>query len=453
MQNETAKTENATLAVVALATCLALVVFTMPLTALDAMTESLGLSPGGQAWVMSGMPLGAAAGLLTAGAFGDSRGRKETFNAGLWITAASSAVAALAPNGAVLILARLVQGLGSAGIMACGLGLIGQMFFGERRKFAAAIWAAALGAGVAAGPILISLLLHLGGWRSGHWLVAIASAVLALAAIRALPESPKFRKRVDIIGSVLLMGGLGALLSAMTEVRFGLTGLVSGLAVIAVLLLVAFVFFERRIDNPILQITLFRRADFAGATVAAFASGSGILALMTMVPTVLERGFGVNPLLAAFILLPWSSVTVFSALGANYLPKTLSSRSRVLLSMGGCLAAQLLLLLLAADAFWAMALPGLFLAGIANGILNASLGHAAVESVPAERAAMGSAANNTARYLGSAIGIAISSILISSAGTPGLFTGWREAVLVTSGFTLLGMVLMALMHRHAAATA
>jgi hypothetical protein len=82
-----------------------------------------------------------------------------------------------------------------------------------------------------------------------------------------------------------------------------------------------------------------------------------------------------------------------------------------------------------------MVLPGLFVAGPSNGVLNASLGHAAVPSVPPERAAMGSATNNTARYIGSAIGIALVSILISGGDILG---GWRESVLASSAFSLLG---------------
>ncbi|MBB4121344.1 MFS transporter [Martelella radicis] len=450
---ETEKTTDgagATLIIVAAATCLALVVFTAPLTTLNAMTESLGLSPGAQAWAMSGMPLGAAVGLLTAGALGDSRGRRETFLGGLWLTALSSVVTALAPNATVLIIGRVVQGLGSAGIMACGLGLIGQVFVGERRKAAAAVWAAALGTGVAAGPIIASLMLFIGGWRADHVLIAVVSAVLGALAMKPLPKTAGDNARIDILGSLLLMAGLGALLSAMTEIRFGLTVMVSALLVASVAFLSAFVVLERRVDNPIIQLELFRRTDFVGATIAAFASGAGVLALMTMVPTMLERAYGMSPLTAAVVLLAWSGITAISPFTARFLPAAWSSRSRVLMAMAGCLAGQLLMLLLAADAFWGLVLPGLFVAGISNGILNGALGHASVESVPAERAAMGSAANNTARYLGSSIGIAISSVLISAAGSEGLFFGWYGSVLATSFFSAAGILLMFRFTRRAA---
>ncbi len=106
---------NAPLAIIALAAFLALVVFTAPLTTLEAMTASLLLSPGQQAWVMSGMPLGAACGLLTAGALSDTLGRRRTFAGGLWRTALPSVGAALAPDGWTLVGMCVLKGVGSAG--------------------------------------------------------------------------------------------------------------------------------------------------------------------------------------------------------------------------------------------------------------------------------------------------------------------------------------------------
>ncbi|MBB4303496.1 MFS family permease [Rhodobium orientis] len=433
---------NGPLVIVALATLLALVVFTAPLTTLEAMTATFDMSSGLQAWVMSGTPLGAAAGLLTAGALGDTLGRRRTFVGGIWLTAVASVVAALAPEAAILIGARIAQGLGTAGVMACGLGLLGQVYSGEARRHAAGVWAAAIGAGVAIGPILASVMMGIAGWQTLHWVIAAICAALAIRAVSMLPESPRADERVDIAGSVLLMTGLSALLAALIEVRFGLTVPVICLVVGGAVLIALFLRVERRVANPILRLDLFRRSDFTGATVAAFASGAGVLALMSMVPTLLERGYAVEPLVAAFVLLAWSAVTIFSALGARYLPDTLSARSLTVVSILGCAAGQLLLILAERGSGWAVVLPGLFVAGVSNGILNASLGHAAVETVPAERAAMGSAANNTARYLGSAIGIALISILIAGTDGKGLFTGWHEAVVVTSALGVLGAVAM-----------
>ncbi|MFD2175047.1 MFS transporter [Rhodobacter lacus] len=431
------------LVIVAAATCLSLVVFTQPLTTLDAMTRALALGPAEQAWVMSAMPLGAACGLLTAGALGDTTGRRRTFLGGLWLTAVASVAAALSVNGPMLIAMRILQGLGSAGIMACGLGLLGQVYHGAARQQAAAIWAAGLGAGVALGPILASLLLGLGGWPAMHWLIAVASAALALAAGARLPESPRTGARVDLLGSLVLMLGLGALLYALTEARLGATLAVGMIAAAGLVLIAVFICIERHVANPILRVDLFGRIDFLGATLAAFASGAGVLALMSLVPTVLVRGFGETPFEAALILLAWSAVTVFAALATGYLPRGLSARHRAIGAILGCTLGQLLLLRAGPGAGWAAVLPGLFVAGISNGLLNTALGHAAVATVPPERAAMGSAANNTARYLGSALGIALVSVLIAGREGADFFAGWRLGVLASAGLSLVGVLALA----------
>ncbi|SFO16041.1 Predicted arabinose efflux permease, MFS family [Cohaesibacter marisflavi] len=439
-----------TLTLVAISTALSLIIFTIPLTTINAVTQDLRLTAGEIAWIMSGMPLGCAVGLLTSGALGDTYGRKKVFLGGLLITVVASIVAALAESGLVLILARVVQGLGNAGVMACGLGLLGQVYHGEERARATAIWAASLGSGVAIGPILASICLSLGGWQAIQWVAAIASGALALASLKPLPKSERIPERIDLLGSILMMAGMAFLLSALTQLRMGISAEPVLMLLASAVLIIAFCFLELRVRNPIIQLDLFRRADFVGATLAAFASGAGVLSIMTMVPTVLERSLGIRPLFAATILLAWSAITVVAALAAQYLPRSLSARNRVVLGMVGCIFGQLLLLLMSGDYIWPIALPGLFVSGVANGILNASLGHAAVESVPVERVAMGSAANNTARYLGSAIGITVSAVLISNAGPYALSLGWQEAVLATTGFSVLGLLVMLLLDRRSA---
>jgi hypothetical protein len=94
----------------------------------------------------------------------------------------------------------------------------------------------------------------------------------------------------------------------------------------------------------------------------------------------------------------------------------------------------------------------MFLAGAANGVLNAALGRQAVASVPADRSAMGSGANNTARYLGSATGLTVCAVIITHAGAgsgvAGLLSGWNLAVLVTVGFSLLGAAAVFFAHER-----
>ncbi|MBC06121.1 MFS transporter [Thalassospira sp.] len=435
------------LLVIALATLLSLVVFTLPLTTIIAIGENFAISAGEQAWIMSGMPLGAAAGLLGAGALGDNYGYKRTFQGGLVVLFASSILGALAPDAFVLIVARVLQGIGCAAVTACGLGLIGRLYDSSHDKArAAAIWAASLGAGVAIGPIVAALLLPVGGWRSSHWMVVIATALLVMLGHQLLPGRPDKRaaRPIDVPGSILLFIGMSCLLASLTELRLGAYVIVGILAVIGVMGTALFIRTELRSSNPILQLGLFKDAGFVGATVAAFASGAGILSLMTLTPVMLEQGIGFSPFKAALVLTAWSAMTAVAAFLTRYLPRSLTPGLLLSVSITGCLVGQLSLLFMAPDAGYVAVLPGLFVAGISNGVLNASLGHQAVHHVPVERSAMGSAANNTARYLGSSVGITIIAIVIANGaehgGTAGLFEGWRQAIAITGGFTVLGLI-------------
>lgn len=439
-----------TLGIVSGATMLVLVIFTVPLTTLGPTARALGAGPGAQAWLLSAMPLGAATGLLGAGALGDNHGRRMVFLRGLAVMAAASAVGALATSDLMLVLARIAQGLGGAAVLACGLGLVGHAFADARaRTSATAVWAAALGAGVAAGPIFAALLTAIGGWSAAYWGTGLLATALLLAGCAVLPGGETSRNRhVDWVGTILLMTGLAMVMSGLTELRLGwvrpsvLILLGGGLA-----LLGGFLFVEARRRDPLLDPSLFRSADFAGATVAAFASGAGVLALMTLVPTLLARAMDVGALAAAFVLCAWSATSVVTALAARWLPQRLSPRSLLLGGLLACAGAQLMLLGPAANSTILRLLPGLFIAGAANGVLNAALGRQAVATVPAERAAMGSGANNTARYLGSAIGITLGAVLIAHGaevgGVSGLLAGWNEAVLATAGFSILGAIVVA----------
>lgn len=434
-----------TLAVAATGTLLILVTFTTPLTTLTSTVAGLGAGPGAQAWVLSAMNVGTAAGLMGSGVIGDDYGRRRTFFAGALVLAGASVLGALAPNALVLVLARVVQGLGGAVVVACGLGMIGHAFpGGPARARATGVWGASLGAGVAVGPILAAGLDAVGGWRLPYAVTALAAAALAASGRALLSESRAASPRpVDAAGTLLLGLGLAALMAGLVEGRTGWSQLpVIALLALGLALVVAFVAVERRITHPMLDLALLRRPDFLGATVAALASGAGVLALMSLVPTVLERALGKGAVLAAIVLLAWSATSVVTALGARWLPARVSPRAQLVAGLVGCAAGQLALVGLDPDSSIGRLLPGMLVCGAANGVLNAALGRQAVSSVPAERAAMGSGANNTARYVGSGIGITIVTVLLTRSGdapgAAGVLSGWNVAVLLTAGFSLLG---------------
>jgi MFS family permease len=291
---------GATLAVTSVATALVLVIFTVPLTTLTRTAQALGANAGAQAWILSAMSVGPASGLLASGAIGDDYGRRRTFLAGTVLLALASVLGAVASTSFLLIVARIVQGLGGAAILACGLGLIGQCYPGKALARATGTWAAALGAGVAVGPILAAGLNALGGWPAAYWFSAAAAAVLAVAGRLFLAESRAAHpRRIDYPGTLVLGFAMAAFLSGLTQSRMGWNQPSPYILLIGGLVLMgAFVAVERRLADPMLDLALFGRLDFAGAIVAALASGAGVLSIMSMIPPILERALGVSTLAA-----------------------------------------------------------------------------------------------------------------------------------------------------------
>jgi MFS family permease len=143
------------------------------------------------------------------------------------------------------------------------------------------------------------------------------------------------------------------------------------------------------------------------------------------------------------VLAAWSATSMVVALAARSLPDRLRAQTRLAIGLALAATGELALTGLGTNTGWARLLPGLLIAGVGSGIANAALGRIAVESVPQDRAGMGSGANNTARYLGGAAGVALIITIASSAGPTEPIHGWNNAALVSAGLCALGAAIVA----------
>lgn len=430
-----------TLGVSALATFVVMVAFTTPLATLVSTAHALGSGPGGQAWILSSMSVGLAAALLATGAIGDDRGRRRMLVLGAVVLAATSAVAAVSPNTLVLVLARIGQGIGGAAMISCGLGLIGHTFpAGPDRVRATGVWGATVGAGIAIGPLVMGWLDETVGWRAGFWLLAAGSAVVVVAGRLLLEEShtPQ-RRRVDITGALLLAGGLVALLAGLVEGRLHWGWSAIALLAAAVVLVAGFVRWEGRVRAPMLDLALFRRPAFVSSIAAALATGAGVIGLMSFSPTFLQRALGFSALEAAAMIVAWSGTSaVVALLAPRMLPAAFSVRHRLVASLLVVGAGLALLAGLDRGASVPDLLPGLLVAGIGSGVLNAALGQIAVASVPVGQSSVGSGANNTARYVGGSLGVTIVAMLAAQDNPAAIVSGWDAAAVVTAALSAAG---------------
>ena len=163
------------LTVAALGTFLSLVAFTVPLATVNPIAATLGAGTSGRTWILSSMSIGLGAALLSTGTVSDDFGRRRTFVAGLLVLAVGSVACALSTDTLVFVLARVVQGVGAAGVIASSLGIIAACFEpGPRRAAASGVWGASVGAGIAVGPLLAAGLDRLASWREAYWVLTVA---------------------------------------------------------------------------------------------------------------------------------------------------------------------------------------------------------------------------------------------------------------------------------------
>ncbi len=437
-----------TLPVAAFATLLVLAVFSAAVSTVGDSIRSLHGGLAGQTWVLSGMSLGLAAALLIVGALADDLGRRRVLILSGGLLALTSALAALAPSVGVLVAARILQGAAAAGIIAASLGAIGHAFpSGHQRTTATSAWGAAVGAGIAIGPLASGALASGLGWRSSYWLQALAAAALVPAAA-TLPESrSSHRRRLDGLGALTLAVAMACLTTGLVEGRDSWSGArtVVPLAAGAVLLL-AFAAIELHRREPLIELTWLRQPLFLASITGALFTGLAIIGLMSFTPLLLQHGIGVGLIGSAAVLAVWSGTSMVVALGARSLLGRFNAPTVLALGFAICAAGEFALSGLGLGSSWHDLVPGLAVIGIGSGLTNASLGRLAVASVPRERAGMGSGANNTARYLGGAAGVAlVVALATGSAGAQaaGLLRGWNTAAIVCGALCLLAAVVAA----------
>ncbi|MEX5717074.1 MFS transporter [Geodermatophilus maliterrae] len=440
-----ARVQRRTLAVVATSTLVVLAAFVTPLATAVATARELGTGPGGQAWLLSAMSVGLAAALLVTGALADDVGRRRVFTAGLVLLAGGAALTAAAGATGVFVAGRLVQGVGGAAVLACSLGLLAQVFpLGPSRARAAAVWGAGLGAGTGVGGLAAVVLDGDTGWRATHAATAVLTVVLAVAARLLLPGSPRGRRpRVDVAGPLLLVAAVCCLLAGLLAPRSGGgTGVAVALLLAGAVLAAGFVLAEARARAPMVDLALFRVRGFVAAHVGALVTGAATVGLMSYLATVLQRGLGESLLATTVLVVVWSGVATATSWGLRWLPGV---DGRLLLAGGLAVSGAGLagLAVLDAGSAGTVLLPGLVVLGVGYGAANAALGREAVAHVPAERAAMGSGANNTARYLGAAVGVTLVVLLVtaesaSGGGAAALVDGWDAAALAGAAVSAVG---------------
>ncbi len=399
-----------TLVVVCVATFMLLLDVTIVNVALPQIQASLGASFSDLQWVVDAYALTLAAFLLTAGSLADLFGRRRLFIIGIAVFTVASLSSGLSSSPSILNISRAVQGVGGAAMFATALALLAQQYQGRERGTAFGIWGATTGAAVAVGPLVGGVLTAGFGWESIFYInipIGIAAIALTLMRVRA-SHRPGARARIDWGGLVTFSAALFCLIFALIRgnaAGWSSTPIVT-LLVVAAVLLIAFFALERRGANPMLDLSLFRKPTFAGASIVAFALSGSIFAMFLYFTIYLQDLLGFAPLATGLRFLPISLLSFVVSAAAGKLTARLPARGFLgggLLTIG---AGLLLMHGLDAGSHWTALLPGFILAGVGIGLVNPPLASTAVAVVDPQRSGMASGISSTFRQVGLATGIA-----------------------------------------------
>ncbi|WP_326835337.1 MFS transporter [Amycolatopsis rhabdoformis] len=434
--------EGPTVALACVATVLAMVMFTVPMSTLVTLGQAMGASATDRTWMLSAASIGLGAGLLVSGALADRLGRRTVFVIGAAVQAGFLFGGAVFASSTLFSIARVGQGLGAAALVATSLGLIAQVTpHGHRRTRATGFWGASLGVGILIGPLLAALLGPAAGWRSPYLVIGLLSLGLIVFA-RVLPANPARHApaggRIDYFGAAALIAGPSALLAGLVLGRAGwVRPTVIAFLVVGVLIMAAFVRHERRTEFPLVDISLFTDWQFVTVTVAAFTAGFGVISLTSYTPTLVEQGLHGSALAGSLPLVIWAGVSVLVSLVARHLRGRITPETQLALGLIITGAGLATLAPLYDTSTLLRLIPGFAIAGIGTGLLNAALGAQAVATVPAHHASMGSGVNNTARYLGSGLGVAVVTSTVDPASPQALLRSWTVPVVICAAISVL----------------
>ncbi|MEO6702624.1 MAG: MFS transporter [Jatrophihabitantaceae bacterium] len=440
------------LAAVCLGTFMLLIDVTIVNVALPSMARNLHTSFASLQWVVDGYALALAALMLGIGSVADLLGHRRAYLAGLVVFALASLICGFAPNSGVLIAARVVQGIGAAGIFAANNALLNSSYQGRDRGTAYGMWGAVVGASAAVGPIIGGVLTQALSWR---WIFFVNLPVSVLAIVLTLRafsgDRPDRDQRVDLPGMALFTVATGTLTYALIRANDeGWTTLSTySLVLLSVAAFIAFFVVESRSSYSMLDLGLLRRPAFVGILIASLLVNFAAFASFTYTAIWLQSVIGLGPIQAGLTGLPLSvAAFAVSAVIGRHLharaPGPIIGTGMILIGLGALINAAMI----DRNSSWPALILGFAITGLGVGLATPTLNSSGMAAVPVHRGGMAGGAVNTVRQLGFAIGIAVlgtifatkSAQVIADSGTAnsngvahGLASGQAQGLLARAG--------------------
>ncbi|MFG6278924.1 DHA2 family efflux MFS transporter permease subunit [Microbacterium sp. 5K110] len=423
---------------ISIAVSLIIVDSTIVNVAVPSIVEDLGISSTEVQWVQEAYTLVFASLLLVFGSLADRFGRRRLMLIGVVIFALASIAAALAPTGGLLILARLVQGIGGAMILPTTLSLINATFRGRERGIAFAVWGSTIGGMAAVGPLLGGWLTTAFSWRWAFGINIPLGILIVVGVLFTVAESRSDRREsIDGVGALLSVLTMAPLVFGLIEGRtygwwrveetpevggwqwpFSLSPVPIAFAVATVALaaFIAWGLHRRRAGrSTLLALGLFRIASFRNGNIAAAVVSLGEFGIILALPLWLQFVVGFDALQTGLLLL----ALAIGSFVASGIAGALSGRVAPVWIVRGGLLAEIIgvagvAVTIGPDAAWGPLIPFLFVYGIGVGLATAQLTGVVLAEVPPSESGAASGTQSTSRQLGAALGVAILGTVLFS---------------------------------------
>ncbi|QNN55141.1 MFS transporter [Nocardioides mesophilus] len=402
--------------------------------ALPSAQQDLGISNADRQWVVTAYTLAFGALLLLGGRIADYTGRKRTFLIGLGGFAAASAIGGLAPTAELLFAARALQGAFAALMAPAALSLLTVTFTEPRERAKAfGVFGALSGGGAAIGLIVGGVLTEFTSWR---WCLGVnvpVAMLVALAAVRLVRESKApGDTRYDVPGVLLATTGLFSLVYGFTEAAKAANPdnpqdtAVQGWTdpktlawlVAALVLLVAFVAWERRAKNPMLPLRVVLDRNRGGSYLVFLFVGAGLFAMFLFLTYYFQLNLGYSPLRAGFAFLPFSVGIILTAGAVAQLLPRVGPKALMVPGLALAVTGMLMLTQVEADtSYVAWVLPSMLLMSIGMACVFIPASSTALVNVGEHDAGIASAVLNTSQQIGGSLGTALLNTLFAGAVT------------------------------------
>ena len=418
--------------------------------ALPAIAAEFNGGTAGMQWVVNGYMLTLASLILLGGSLGDRLGRRRVFVWGTVIFTAASVTCAFAVNLPMLILSRIVMGVGGALLTPGSLAIIQASFVVRDRPRAIGAWSALAGVSTAIGPLVGGWLIEILSWRAVFFLNVPLAVAVIYAAVRHVPETrdPDASPHLDVLGAMLATVGLAGLTWAIVAAPGrGLDAAVAGAGGVGLAALIGFFLVEARIPDPMLPLDVFRSRQFSAANALTFVVYAALGVVFFLLVVYLQSVLGYTPLQAGAAEIPITLLLLLLSERGGALAERIGPR--LPLTFGPLLIAAgfyWLSFIRAGTPFITGILPALIVEGLGLCLTVAPVTATVMAAADERHSGVASAVNNAVARAASLLAVAVIPVAAGLGADgftqPDVFQqGFARAMWICAGMSALGSVI------------